>query len=86
MNTQELAEFCPFVNCYQDIKQNAILTSIKGHNSVTNLQKMTGNKPNLYHVNITAQYFLSIFAKYFEQKQNTEIPIKGHNSVTNLQE
>ena len=30
------------------------LTSIKGHNSVTNLRKMTGNNPNLDLVKINA--------------------------------
>ena len=33
---------------------NVILTSIKGHNSLTNLQKMTANNPNVEHVNMNA--------------------------------
>ena len=35
----------------QDIEGNEILTSIKGHNSVANLQKMTLYNPNLDLVN-----------------------------------
>ena len=33
---------------------NIILTSIKGHNSLTNLQKMTTNNPNVDLVNMNA--------------------------------
>ena len=36
--------------CFQDIEQ--ILASIKGQNTITNLQKMTGNNPNIDLVNI----------------------------------
>ena len=38
----------------KDIEQKQILTSINGHNSVTNKQKMTGYNPNLDLVNINA--------------------------------
>ena len=41
--------------CSQDIEQNQnILTSIKGHNSVINLWKLTHYNPNLDLVNINA--------------------------------
>ena len=33
---------------------NVILTSIKGHNSLTNLQKMTASNPNVDLVNINS--------------------------------
>ena len=33
---------------------NIILTSIKGHNSLTNLQKMTANNPNVDFVSINS--------------------------------
>ena len=36
----------------QDIERNEILTSIKGHNSVANLQKMTLYIPNLDLINV----------------------------------
>ena len=48
------------------------LTSIKGHNSVTNLQKLTGNNPNQDLVNINAHtkfsQILSISSKDIECK------------------
>ena len=34
------------------LNRNKILTSIMGHNSVTNKQKVTGNNPNLDLVNV----------------------------------
>ena len=37
--------------CSQDIEWNEILTSIKGHNSVKILRKMTGNNPKQHLVN-----------------------------------
>ena len=38
----------------QDIESNVILTSIKGHNSLTNLRKMTANSPNVDLVSINS--------------------------------
>ena len=56
---------------------NKILTSIKGHNSVTNLKKMTGKNPNLDLVNVNAfiknGQILSICSKDFEQKRNSNL-------------
>ena len=61
---------------------NEILTSIKGHNSVKNLQKMICNNTNLDLVNINA------YAKFGQNPtlSGNEIltSIKGHNSVINL--
>ena len=44
--------FYPFV--FKILSGNEILTSIKGHNSVTNVQKMTDNNPTLDLVNINS--------------------------------
>ena len=56
---------------------NDNLTSIKGHNSVTNLQKMIGNNPNLDLVNINEHTIfgqnLSICSQDIEQKRNSDI-------------
>ena len=85
MNTQELAEFRPFVNCYQDIKQNQILTSIKGHKSVRNLQKMTGNKPNLDYVNITAySKYTDIFCPFLLKILNRNKILKYQSRAITL--
>ena len=45
MSIQNLVKFCPLV--LKILSRNEILTSIKGHNSVANLQKMTLYNPNL---------------------------------------
>ena len=62
---------------------NKILTSIKGHNSVTNLQKITGNNPNLDVVNINAYIqfgeILYICSQDIERKRNSDI-----NKLANL--
>ena len=49
---QNLVKFCSFV--LKILSGKEILTSIKGYNSVTNKQKMTGNNLNLDLVNINA--------------------------------
>ena len=49
MCIQNLVKFCPLV--LKILSGNEILTSIKGHNSVANLQKMTLYNPNLDLVN-----------------------------------
>ena len=53
------------------------MTSIKGHNSVANLQKMTSNISNLDLVNINAytkfSQILSICFKDIERKRNSGI-------------
>ena len=62
---------------------NDILTSIKGHNSVTNLQKMTANNPKQDLVNINSYIKfgqnMSICSQYIERT------IKGNISVKNKQ-
>ena len=68
------------------LSRNKILTSIKGHNSVTNKQKITGNNPNLDIFNIKAYTkfgeILSICSPDFEWKQNSDI---NQRAITLLQ-
>ena len=49
MCIQNLIKFCPLV--LKILSGNEILTSIKGHNSVANLRKMTLYNPNLDLIN-----------------------------------
>ena len=59
------------------LSRNKILTSINGHNSVTNKQKITGNNPNLNFVNVNVYSkfgeILSICSPDIKRKQNTVI-------------
>ena len=63
---------------------NEILTSIKGHNSVANLQKMTLYNPNLdlINVNVFTKFglILSIGSQDIERNEILT-SIKGRNSV-----
>ena len=52
MQMQNLVKFHQFV--LKILSRNEILTSIKGHNSVINLRKLTLNNPNIDLVNINA--------------------------------
>ena len=60
---------------------NEILTSIKGHSSVRNLQKLTCNDPNIDLVNINtypnSDQTPSIRSKHIERKQNSD---KNHGT------
>ena len=49
---QNMMKFCPLVLKISSAYK--IITSIKGHNSVTNLRKMTGNNCNLDLVKVNA--------------------------------
>ena len=53
------------------------MTSIKGHNSVKILQKMTGNNPKVDVVNSDVHtkfnQILSIRSQYIERKRNSDI-------------
>ena len=86
MCIQNLVKFCPLV--LKILSGNEILTSIKGHNSVANLQKMTLYNPNLDLVNAYVYtnldlvnayvytnfgYILSIGSQDIERKQNSDI-------------
>ena len=61
---QNLVRFCPSV--LKILSGNEILTSIKGHNSVKILQKMTDNNPKLdlnnVDVHIIFGQILSIYS------------------------
>ena len=71
MCIQNLVGFCQFV--LKILSGNEILTSIKGHNSVKILQKMTGNNPKLDLVNVDVQtkfgQILSSHSQDNERKQ-----------------
>ena len=75
MCIQNLVKFCPLV--LKILSGNEILTSIKGHNSVANLQKMTLYNPNLELVtaNVYTNFglILSIGSQDIEQKRNSDI-------------
>ena len=59
--------------CSQDNKRNKILELIKGHNSGTNVRKMTCSNPSLDIVDMNAYIqfgeMLSFFSQYIEQKR-----------------
>ena len=65
-------KFCPFV--LKILNGNEILEYIKGHNTVTNVQKITANNPNIELVSINSYIKfgqnLSICSKDIERKQN----------------
>ena len=75
MCIQNLVRFCQFV--LKILGGNGILTSIKGHNSVKILRKMTGNNPKLDLVNVDVHTkfgpILSIRSQDIERKRNSDI-------------
>ena len=75
MCIQKLVKFCPLV--LKILSENEILTSIKGHNSVANLQKLTLYNPNLdpINVNVYTKFgkILSIGSQVIERKRNSDI-------------
>ena len=84
MCTQNLVGFCQFV--LKILSGNAILTSIKGNNSVKILQKMMGNNPKLDLVNVDVPtnfgQILSIHSQYIERKQNVNGITESRNDGT----
>ena len=77
MCIQNLVLFCQFV--LKILSKNRILTSIKGSNSVANLQKTTTKIYNtnidLVNDNVFTKFglILSIRSQYIEQKPNADI-------------
>ena len=73
----------------QDIEQKQIQTSIKGRNSVANLQKVTLYNPHveLVNDNVYTKFglILSIHSQDIDSKNQILLSIKGRNSVANLQ-
>ena len=85
MCIQTLGSFCQFV--LKILSKNQILTSIKGRNTVANLQKTTiyNTEVDLVDDNVFTKFGLnrSICFQDIEQKLNSDV-IKGSNSVANL--
>ena len=75
MCIQNLVRFCQFV--LKILSGNKILTSIKGHNSIKILRKMTGNNAKLDLVNVDVHtkfgQILSIRSQDIERKQNSDV-------------
>ena len=75
MCIQNLVKFCSLV--LKILSGNEILTSIKGHNFIANLQKMKLNNLNLFLVNTNVYtnfgYILSIGSQDIERKRNSNI-------------
>ena len=75
MCIQNLVKFCQLVP--KILSGNKILTSIKGHNSVKILRKMTGNNHKLDLVNIDVHtkfgQILSICSQDIERKRNSDV-------------
>ena len=75
MCIQNLVRFCQFV--LKILSGTEILTSIKGHNSVKILRKMTGNNPKLDLVNVDVHtkfgQILSMRSQDIERKRNSDI-------------
>ena len=78
---KKIVKLCQFV--LMILSGNEILAQIKGHNSVTNVRKMTFNNPKLDLVNINAYIkfgkILSVCSQDIEWKQNFAIN-QGPNS------
>ena len=75
MCIQNLVRFCQFV--LKILSGNKILTSIKGHNSVKILPKMTGNNRKLDLVNDDMHTkfgrILSIHSQDIERNRNSDV-------------
>ena len=75
MCIQNLVGFCQYI--LKILSGNEILTSIKGHNSVKILRKMTGNNPKLDPVNVDVHTkfgrILSMRSQDIERKRNSDI-------------
>ena len=86
MRIQNLVKFCQLI--LKILSGNEILTSIKGRNSVANLQKMTRYNPNLELVIVNVYKnlvkFCPLVLKIMSGNQMLT-SIKGRNSVANLQ-
>ena len=88
MCIQNLVRFCQFV--LKILSGNEILTSIKGHNSVKILRKMTGNNPKLDLVNVDVHTkfgrILSMRSQDIERKRNSDVnqgPLLHQNFAKN---
>ena len=85
MCIQNLVKFCPLV--LKILSRNKILTSIKDHNSVANLQKLTLYTPNLdLSMSMCIQNLVKFCPLVLKILSGNKIltSIKGRNSVANL--
>ena len=88
MCIQILVKFCPFI--LKILSGNEILTSIKGHNSVTVKiwGKLTGNNPKLDLVNVDVHknfgQILSIHSQDIERKRNSEVNQGPYVTLSNF--
>ena len=84
MCIQNLVLFCLFV--LKILSKNQILTSIKGRNSVANLQKTTiyNTKVDLVDDNVFTLVLIGLFVFKILNKNSIVTSIKGSNSVANL--
>ena len=86
MCIQTLVSFCQFV--LKILSKNQILTSIKGRNSVANLQKkktIYNTKVDLVSDNVYTKFGLNRSICFQDIEQNSILTsIKGSNSVANL--
>ena len=77
MCIQNLVKLCPLV--LKILSGNEILTSIKGHNSVENLRKLTLYNPNLDTINVNVYRkfgeILSISSQDIKRKPNFKVEI-----------
>ena len=80
---QNLVKFCQLV--LKILSGNKVLTSIKGCNSVANLQNLTFYNPNLdiIYANVYSVKFYPLVLKILSRNEILT-SIKGHNSVANL--
>ena len=86
MCIQNLVKFCPLV--LKILSGNEILASIKGCNSVENLQNLTLYNPNLEIINVnvyTKFGRLCPFIHLILSRNEILTSIKGYNSVSNVQ-
>ena len=85
MCIQNLVKFCLLV--LKILSGNEILASIKGHNSVANLQNLPLYNPNLDIINVKVYTKFGFCPLVLKILSRNEIltSIKGHNSVANLQ-
>ena len=86
MNIQNLVLFCQFI--LKILSKNQILTSIKGRNSVANLQKskIYNTNVDLVNDNVYTKFGLNcLFVLKILSINQILTTIKGLNSVANLQ-
>ena len=87
MNIQNLVLFCQFI--LKILSKNQILTSIKGRNSVANLQKKNKDLKNpmmILSMIMCIQNLVSIYLFVLKILSKNQIlrSIKGRNSIANL--